>query len=259
MQQVALGEIAVGAQLVERLGRLRRQRGAREQSRLVQRDAAVRGIGGRQEGGGGSDRGARVHAGAGLVQVGVGEIVEERTAEHRKGLRALLDRQPRVGGRVHVRLADRDAVDEVVLILLGGRQSGAAAVGGARCDDQGVPPIEHDALATLRRGRPELLVQPVERVDDGLQRVAAPVLLGILLRMRVLVRDPVGRGGIEGRTLRVGEVGREQDWFPATVASVNRPSTRLTRFACRSCRPLPVPLSVYATAQPCFITDRRRR
>ena len=42
------------------------------------------------------------------------------------------------------------------------------------------------------------------------------------------------------------------DPAPAVAASARVPSIRFTVFPARSCTPIPLPLSVYATAQPCL-------
>src|SRR4029453_16488027 len=101
------------------------------------------------------------------------EIVEQGTAEDRKRRYTLTDRQSRVRGRVQVGFVDRNAVDEVVLVLLGGRDRRGGTVGDGRGNDQRVAPVQHDALASLRRRFPEFFVQLVEGEDDCLQRVSA--------------------------------------------------------------------------------------
>ena len=80
------------------------------------------------------------------------------------------------------------------------------------------PPLDTDEAITIvlsaavaARGRAvrrlaAFLVQQVDREPDGVERVAAPVLLGVLLRMGVLDGDPVGERGVELRQLRCGQL-----------------------------------------------------
>ncbi len=84
------------------------------------------------------------------------------------------------------------------------------------------PPLETDEAITivlpelnLTFERPvaelvrELLVQHVEREPDRVQRVGAPVLFRVLLRVRVLDREPVRIGGVERGEFRRRQRGGE--------------------------------------------------
>ena len=132
---------------------------------------------------------------------------------------ALPDAEGAAGLRVHVGLGDRDAVDQALPVLLGGEHRGAAAVGHAGGDDDGVARGEPAALVVVPAAAREAVVlevvlgaEPVQDREgelDRLQHVAAPVGLGVALRMRVLVGEAVRRLGVEGGQRPVAQPGPE--------------------------------------------------
>ena len=72
------------------------------------------------------------------------------------------------------------------------------------------------------------------------------------LMLESIRQDPEYASGNYTRQPGSVKLAVKLDALPAVVASARRPSIRLTVLACKSCTPLPVPLSVYATAQPRF-------
>src|SRR5207248_38037 len=128
--------------------------------------------------------------GARLVQVRQREVIVELLAEALDRLRSARDGQRRVRrrGDRDARLADGDAVDQSGRVLLDRRERCAAAVRNRRRDDDHTLRLDV-ALVERAVDLAKLLVQHVERELDRMENVAAPVLLGILLRMRMLERD----------------------------------------------------------------------
>ena len=93
-----------------------------------------------------------------------------------------------------------------------------------------------------RSGRPVVLVEHVVRELDRLQRVRAPVLLRVLLRVGVLEREAV-RSRVLNGAIDVERGAVKMVPLPA-AASASVPSMRVTGFVESSCAPLPLPLSV---------------
>ncbi len=203
LERDRLGLPAVGEQSGERVVALLGRRAARDHSLCREGLAAVAGDGGVRlhRGDARGIRGGGRHRGARLQQVGEREIVVQRLAGSRDRRRAAADREARRQVHLHLRLGHRHAVDEAQRVLLGGGERRARAVGDARRDDQRIGRGERDDPA-VRDLVAVFLVEHVQRELDGAQRVAPPVLLGVLLRMGVLERPAIGKKLIE-----VGRIG----------------------------------------------------
>ena len=103
-------------------------------------------------------------------------------------------------------LTNGDAVDQAQAVLLGGEKRRAGAIGRRRGDHQGVGRADDAGLLATGIGRAVFLVEHIEGETHRIQGVAAPVLLGVLAGVGVLVSNPVGEGRIEGVELALGQV-----------------------------------------------------
>ncbi|ABA47591.1 hypothetical protein BURPS1710b_3199 [Burkholderia pseudomallei 1710b] len=201
LQQIGIREIAGRVQLRERVARLARRIGARHEPRRRERRAALRANRLRDAHGQRTEvRRARRGDGrrrARLQQVRERRVIGERPAERRHGRAALLDRHAGRHAHVDLRLADDDRGDPAARVLLGRRERRPAAVADRRGDRRDVARPIADAVPRAVDDRAELLVQRPVRELDRLQRHAPPVLLGVLLRMRVLVGVAVRKRAVE--------------------------------------------------------------
>jgi hypothetical protein len=124
--EVLLGQNSEIVQLLLRLDRLRLRGGGREQARRGERVAAAFACGE-------VERSGRVlcDGRASRVDILIGDVVFEGLAVtvERRAV-SLLDGEAPVAqpNRLHVRLGDRDAADEMVVVLFGRAQRRAAAV-----------------------------------------------------------------------------------------------------------------------------------
>ena len=203
MQDGRLGLVAEGLQAGQRVVGLRLRGGAGDQARRGQCSTAVAAAEG-QRGAEGkwAAHGACGQRCAGLQQVGVAEVVVQRPAARRVDRPgAALDAEIAAGGDLDVGLAHCHAVDQPGSVLLGRGQGRTCAVAHAAGNHQRVGWL--DELGAPAVGQPvaKAIVQHPEGELDGLQRVRAPILLGVLLGMRVLDGEPVGRGGVESGAL----------------------------------------------------------
>ena len=210
VEEVGVRLIAGVAKLLQGLVGLGLLGGRGQQTLRLQARASVGDLRGRQQvhvGVRGVDCGP---GGAALVERGKGHVVVERLRLGRDRASAALDG----GGRcdLDLGLADDDAADPVLPVLLGRRQRRAAAVRDARSDREdltGMVLAGDGSAAGVAAARAKLLVQHVVRELDGVQRVEAPVLFRVELRVRMLDGEPVRARRVERSPLGVGQRGGE--------------------------------------------------
>src|SRR5262249_53798033 len=102
-----------------------------------------------------------------------------------------------------VGFADREAVDDVFLVLLHGAHRGYSAIRDARGDHDGV------RFGDLHATGGELLVEHRKRELDRPKYVVAPRFFRIEFRVRVLEGKSIRGRSIEGGTVTVGQTRRE--------------------------------------------------
>ena len=138
-----------------------------------------------------------------LVDIAPGGVLRQRLHRPAGFLAALLDAERSAGRDLRDRLARHDAVDPTIAVQLARPQHGRATV---RCRAG-----QHQRIGFGERQRIVLAavlgVEHVEGVSRRHQGVAAPILLGVLLRMRVFDGNAVGEGGVVGRQRRVAQLG----------------------------------------------------
>ena len=204
---VVVARPAVQAQLAQRIGGAVGRGGADDQALGGQAGAAC--LGTRRHGGeayvvedgclgqrriGGQRR-------AGLVDVAVGGVLGQRAARVGHGRIAHGNGVALARGHLGHGFGGHHAVDQAVRIQLGRAQHGRAAVGGRARQHQRVVLAEgHGVLRGAIAG-----IEHVQRIAGRGQRVVAPVLFRVLLGMRVLDGNAVGKRRVVGGARRIGQ------------------------------------------------------
>ena len=209
---VRLRRPAEGAQLVQGVLRTGGGVGTTDQALGGQAVAARRGAGSHahqadvvEDGGFGQRRTGRQGC-AGLVDVAEGGEVGQGLAIARHGSAAKLDAV--AGGRGHFghRFGGHHPVDQAAGVLLGRAQRGRTAIGcGARNHD-GVVGGERHAVGVGAVA----LIEHVHGIAASRQRVAAPVFLGVHLRVHMLDGQAVREQSVVGCACSIGDVGGKE-------------------------------------------------
>ena len=193
----------------QRFGCLARGIRRPEQTLGLERGAAARSCGrGDEVGAGRTGRRGRERR-AGLIQIRKRAVIEQRLACPFDDRCAASDDEIWIRLELNAWLADRDAADQPLRVVLRRLQRRTGTIGYRRSDDDGVGRAEGLRVRAACDRFAALFVQRVEREPDRVERVAAPILLRVLLRVCMLDRDPIRHGRVESRQVSSRNIGSE--------------------------------------------------
>ncbi len=187
----------------------------------------------------------RRERGAGLEQVGERDVVVERLAALRTATSPRLMREmPALTRGWTCGSATTTPSIRPSPILLGRRERGAAAVRDARGDDDRVALRDRDVACRAGSGGRSARSARRTRSGSTAARSRPQSFSGFCSECACLKAKRFGRRGVERRALAAVSRAVKFDSLPARAASVAHAVDEVTVSFCRSCAPLPVPLSV---------------